>query len=182
MASQRITVAKIAGLAAKVALLRLQTWSAARRPNPPNEWSPAQWPQPVRAEADEFANRLRAHAFAPPVVYFAEWADLWSVGDLCQRWLSMPGGPLPVAVYADQHEIFAYALPDGGRLAQHLASAGPQQWPETDWFIARLREAIETWREVGEEAVLAVFRRVMGPSVLDVEVTASLQSVPDWLA
>ena len=182
MPSQRITVAKIGGLAADIVLQRMQEWSAARQTNNPNEWSPDQWPQPIRAEADAFANQLRAHAFAPPVVHFVEWADTWSMGDLFRRWLTPPDGPMPLAVFADQHEIFVYSMPDGGRLARHLVTVGPQQWTEANWFIARLHEAVETWQELVERALLVVLRYVVASSALDEEVTTSLQRLPDWLS
>jgi hypothetical protein len=182
LASQRITVAKIGGVAADVALRRLQAWSAARQANDPNEWSPEQWPRQVRAEADDFADQLRAHGYTPPVVHNVEWADLWSMGDLFGRWLTPPDGPAPFVVHADQYEIFAYGLPDGGRLARHLAAAGPQQREETDWFIRRLREAIGAWQKLVERAALVVLRRVVGSSALDEEVTASLRRTPDWLS
>jgi hypothetical protein len=182
LASQRVTIAKIGGLAADVALQRLREWSAARLTHDPNEWSPGQWPQHVREKADAFADQLRAHAFTPPVVHFVEWADTWSMGDLFARWLTPPDGPAPVVVYADRHTIFAYALPDGGHLAQHLATAGPQQWEEADWFIGRLREAVGAWDQLVERSALVVLRSVVGPSASDEEVTASLRTISDWLS
>src|SRR5204863_9187536 len=93
---------------------------------------PEQWPAPVRKEADEFAERLRANGLALPVCHFVEWADIRSMGDLFSRWLTPPNGPKPLAVFADQFEIYAYALPDGASLADYLCAAGPQQFTETD--------------------------------------------------
>ena len=176
MASQRITVAKIGGPAADVALQRLRTWSAARQRN-----SPEQWPPHVRAEVDAFAARVRAHALTLPVVYFVEWADLWSMGDLFSAWLTPTGGPAPCEVSADQYEIFAYRLPDGGALSAHLAAVGPRQSAEEGWFVSRLREAVGAWQELVESAVLVVLRHVVGPSASDEEVRASLRTAPDWL-
>jgi hypothetical protein len=181
LATQRITIAKIGGASADVVLQRVREWSSARQTDNSNLWEPAQWPEGVRTEADEFAEQLRAHALAPPVVHFVEWADLWSMGDLFLRWLTPPDGPVPFSVHANQHQIFAYGLPDGGRLARHLADAGPQQWTETDWFIARLREAIVAWEKLVDRAALIVLRRVFDGSVSDEQVTASLRTVPDWL-
>jgi hypothetical protein len=182
LASQRITVAKIGGLAADVALQRLRAWSAARQTDNPNEWSPAQWPEEVRQHADDFADQLRAHAFAPPVVHFIEWVDMWSMGDLFGLRLTPSDGPMPLVVYADRYEIFGYNLPDGGRLAQHLATAGAQQWEEMDWFIGRLLEALDAWQKLVERAMIIVLRKVLDASVLDEEVVASLKRVPDWLS
>jgi hypothetical protein len=182
LASQWITVAKVGGISADIVLGRLREWSAARQTEDPNEWSAEQWPQSVRQQADDFADRLRAHGFAPPVVNFVEWADIWSMGNLFDRWFTPSDGPPPLAVYANRFTIFAYSLPDGGCLFQHLAAAGPQQFDETDWFIGRLREAVEAWDKLVERAVIVVLRQVVQASVLDEEVTASLKSVADWLS
>jgi hypothetical protein len=182
LASQRITVAKIGGLAGDVALQRLQAWSGARTTTNPNEWSTDQWPKYVRTEADDFANQLRAHSLTLPVVHFVEWVDMWSMGNIFEKWLRPPDCPMPLCVYADQFEIFAYRLPDEGRLARHLAAAGPRQFVEEDWFVARLLEAVEAWQELVEQAVLVVLRLTSGPLVSDEEVTASLRKAPDWLS
>jgi hypothetical protein len=55
------------------------------------------------------------------VAYFAEWADLWSMGDAFTRLLTAPGSPPTLIIHADRVSIFGYGLPDGGRLVQHLA-------------------------------------------------------------
>ncbi len=182
MATQRITIAKVGGLAADVARLLLQEWSAARRSTDPDEWGGEQWPPEVRRQADSFAEGLRTHALALPVVYFIEWADLWSMGDLFHRWLTPPGQPRPPTIHADRFEIFGYAWPDDGRLAEHLSTAGPQQWEESDWFVSRLSEAIEAWEHVVDRATLIVLREVVGGLTMDEEVLASLDHVPDWLS
>jgi hypothetical protein len=182
VASQRITVAKIGGVSADVVEQRLREWSAARRTDEPDEWSSEQWPEDVRKQADDFADRLRAHALAPPVVHYVEWSDMWSGGDLFGRWLKPSDNLMPLAVYANQYEIFGYALPDGGGLSRHLAAPGPQQWEVSDWFVGRLREAVGAWQELVERAVVIVLRQVVQGSVLDEEVTASLKCLPDWLS
>jgi hypothetical protein len=79
------------------------------------------------------------------VVYFAEWADLWSMGDLFTRLLAPPDGPRPLIVHADRFEVYGYGLPDSGRLVQHLECAGPQQFVEYGWFVSQLQEAIRAW-------------------------------------
>ncbi len=182
MATQRITVAKIVGAAGAAVRQRLQTWSAARQAVNPNEWGSTQWPQSVRDEADEFAGRMRANALALPVLHFVEWVDRWSMGDLFDRWLTPPEGSPPLLVFANRFVVYGYSLPDEGRLGRYLAAAGPQQWPETDWFIQRLQEAIEAWRGLVEQATLVVLRDVVDGSVSDEEVTTSLARIPDWLS
>jgi len=182
LASQRITIVKLGGVSADIALQRLGGWAGARRIDNPNLWSPEQWPEQLRNEADDFAERLRTHGFALPVIHFVEWADMWSMGDLFVRWLTPPDCPSPIGVHANRFELFAYSLPDGGRLAEYLAAAGPQQWAETDWFVARLREAVEAWQKRVERAALVVLRYVVDASALDKEVMTSLRIRPAWLS
>ena len=50
---------------------------------------------------------------------------MWSMGDLFPRWLTPPACPRPIAVYANRFEIFAYGLPDEGRLADYLLVRRP---------------------------------------------------------
>lgn len=182
MAAQRITIAKVGGIAADVTLLRLRGWATARQSTEPDEWSNDQWPSGVRVQVDAFANRLRANSLSPPVVYFIEWSDLWSMGDLFSRWLTPPGGPPPFVIHADRFEVYGYALPDGGRLSRHLTTAGPQQFDEYDRFVGRLHEALKAWQELTEQAVLIVIREVVGGLLTDDDLLASLSLVPGWLA
>ena len=175
MASQRITIAKLAGVSGAIALEQLSTWSAAGNADD-------QWPERVGGKADEFAERVRAHGLDLPVCYFVEWADIWSMGDYFSHWLTPPNSPGPIVVHANRFEVFAYRLPDGGRLADHLAAAGPQQFPEADWFVARLREAVGAWEKLVAQATLIILRHVVGGSALDEEVTASLTIPAPWLS
>ncbi len=107
---------------------------------------------------------------------------MWSMGDLFSRWLTPPNSPRPVGVHANRFEIFAYVLPDGGRLGDYLAAAGPQQFAETDWFVARLREAVSAWEKLAARATLVVLRNVLSGLALDDEVTASLNAPAPWLS
>jgi hypothetical protein len=182
MASQRITIAKLAGLSGDIALQRLSAWSSARKADNSNLWSAEQWPDHIRQEADDFAERLRANGLALPVCHFVEWADMWSMGDLFSHWLTPPGCPRLIGVHANRFELFAYRLPDDGRLASYLAAADPQQFAETDWFIARLQEAVRAWEKLALRATLVVLRYVVSGSALDEEVAASLEARPEWLS
>lgn len=182
MASQRITIAKLAGVSGEIALKRMTAWSSARNVADPNLWAPEQWPDHVRQQADEFAERVRQYGLALPVCHFVEWADLWSPGDLISRWLTPPNCSKPISVHADRFEVFAYSLPDDNRLANYLAAAGPQQFIETDWFIARLLEAVRSWEKLVASATLVVLRKVVDGCALDEEVEASLKVIPEWLS
>lgn len=182
MALQRIAIVKLGGVSADVAFERLAAWSAARTTENPNLWSPEQWPDSVRKEADDFAECLRAHALDLPVIHFVEWADPWSMGDLINLWLTPPRCARPIVVHANRFEIFAYRLPDRGRLADSLAAAGAQQFAETDWFIARLRAAIAAWEKLVERSVLVVLRYAVDVSATDEEVLKSMQACPAWIS
>lgn len=182
MASQRITIAKLAGVSGDVALQRMSAWASARNRANPSLWSPEQWPEGIRKAADRFAEQVREHGFALPVCYFVEWSDMWSMGDSFFRWLTPKGCPGPVGVHADQFEVFAYGLPDDGRLANHLATAERGQFDETDWFIGRLQESVCAWDKLAPRATLVILREALDGSALDEEVTASLTIRPAWLS
>lgn len=177
-----MTVLKVAGAAGDWVSARLRAWAATRRAADPRAWGSEDWPAEVRREADGLADRLRAHPAEPPVVYYAEWADLWSTGDVLDRWLTPPPGAEPVQVWGDRYQVFGYFLPDGGALAEHLAGAGPHQYPESEWLVRRLAEAVGSWDKLYDRAILLVLRGVLGPSVLDEELTESFRAVPAWLS
>ena len=183
MASQRVTVAKIGGASAEVVLARFREWSAARLPpDDPDYWIDAElFPADVRSQADAFAEALRANALAPPVVHFVEYSDMWSMGDVFEKWLSPPTGPKPLYVEGSRNTLYSYGLPDDGKLAKYLAKARKQQFDEDDTYIRRLREAIYAWHTLVDRAAIVVIRHVVGGLVEDEELTASLQTVPPWL-
>ncbi len=163
-------------------MLRLQEWASARQTDDPDVWSSEQWPSSVRRRADAFAEQLRTHALSLPVLYFAEWADLWSMGDLFASLLTPPDGSRPLIIHADRFELYGYGLPDSGRLVHHLTGAGPQQFVEYGWFVEHLQKAIRAWQELVDRATLVVLREVVGGLVTDEELSDSLSLVPDWLS
>lgn len=169
-------------MAADFVMDRLQEWTAARQVFDPEEWSSEQWPSVVRGRVDAFADRLRKDACFPPVIYYVEWSDLWSMDDLFSRWLTPPDGPRPINIHADRFEVYGYGLPDNGRLIRHLASAGPQQFDEYDLFVNRLYEGVKAWQNLVDRAAVIVLREVVGGLVSDDELRASLSHVPDWLS
>lgn len=183
MASQRVTLAKIGGVAVDAVAALSRRWAAARTTADPCEWSSEQWPLAARKEADDFARALRAHCCEPPVISFAEWSDLWSMGDVFDRLLSPPESPDPIWIYADRYEIRGYMLPDDGRLNRHLA--GHRRRPHVDEYellAMRLREAISSWDTMVERAALVLLREPVGGFVTDDELLNSLRHMPEWLA
>jgi len=181
VATQLISVLKVAGSAGDFVWQRLHGWAAKRQGEQGGEWSSRQWPPEVRREADRLADLLRSHSVTPPIIHFAEWVDMWTMGDTIARWLIPGGGPGAVRVYGERYELFGYFLPDEGVLARHLAEAGPQQHPETEWLVTRLQEALVSWDKLTGRAVLLVLRQITGPTVTDEELLESLQGVPTWL-
>ena len=181
MATQRVTVAKLAGMAAGLVHHRLKGWPEFRLVSDPDEWSGDQWPPVVRDRVDTFVGLLRANAGCPPVVHFAERVDQWSMGDVFVRWLTPPEGAGPLVVYSDRFEVYGYTLPDDGRLWRYLAGAGPQQFPEYGWFVSDLKRAVGAWSELIDESLVLVIREVIGGLVTDEELAASLEHVPVWL-
>ncbi len=177
MATQRITIAKIAGEAGMAVVEQFRKWAAAPTTQDLSLWDPEQWPASVRQEVDRFAVRLRLHAADLPVLYFCEWIDRWSMFDLFLD-LRPNEAAWPLSVYANQFEAFCYALPNDEALIRRRAQQ-EHQFQETSWFVTRLCEAIEAWGSVA--AALVVLREVSGGSALDREIEASLEGLPPWV-
>lgn len=153
MATQRLTVATLAGEAASAAKVLFRSWQS--RPNPP--------------AIDRLCDGLRGGGLSLPVVFFCEWADRWSMGDVA------PGlGAVEGQRYAAICLTPAQANARAGRCGR--------QFPEQEWLAAHLREAAVAWVGVCEPRVVVVVREVIGPSTTDAEATASLRIVPRWLS
>ena len=164
MATQRVTVAKVAGAAAAAVADRFRGWWGSRQGDT--------FPPAVREEVDRFALAFRAHAAAPPVVYFSEWIDHWSMGDVVPA-LGQPGAEV---VAGDRFEACCHRLP----VTVNAPTWGGEPAQETEWLAARVREATAAWAAIAPEGVLVVLREVIGGTVTDDELVASLESVPAW--
>ena len=179
VASQRLTIAKIGGKAAQAASRQFRDWRQARLVENPNEWETEQWPETVRRRADSWADNLRQQGHEPPVVFFAEYVDLWS---FCPpfRFLAKHG---LIQMMADRHELFCIDLPfskDLTRQLEQLRTHG--QWDEDRFFGMVTLEAASAWNKLVDTAVLIFVRQVVAGSATDEEVSASLETVPDWIA
>ena len=152
MATQRLTVATLAGLAADAAGDQFRAWRDSPDPG----------------AVDRFCLALRDSALSLPVVYFAEWVDRWLMGD------TVPGPG------ACEGRIFQAACLTPEQAVEWAERCG-RQFQEYEWFAARLREASAGWGTVADLYAVVVVREVVGPSTTDDEVRASLGSVPDWL-
>jgi hypothetical protein len=163
------TFAKVAGEAAAVIHERFLRWLAA-----------SEFPDAIRAEIDDFAVKLKANAASPPVLYFNEWADMWSTGDL----LPNMGNEEAVA-FGNGFEAWCHVSPikvDEYEERINRLTVGGKSAQEARWLLARLREAEDAWAEMlRDNWVLIVLREVLGPTVTDEEIEASLYSIPKWL-
>jgi hypothetical protein len=172
---------KLAGVGSDWIADRLESWAAQRTTDSACEWSPEQWPETVRRQADHFASQLRDHATPPPVMHSVEWIDRWSGFDLFHRWLP-PGGKFPkLMVLGDRFEVYGYRLPDDGQLLNHLSEALNLQWQEQEWFVSHLREAIKAWDGLIDRCLILVLRDVIGASVEDEDIVEGLAKMPRWL-
>ena len=181
MASQRITIAKIGGVAGVAIGERIRRWAATRSAIDKTEWSPVQWPADVHLALDELVVALRQHCTAPPVLYFTQWIDLWSMGDIFKRGLTPRDATAPDEVHSQRCEVLSYRLPDEGRLLEHLQGCEAQQFREYEWYVSRLCEATKSWSELSDEATLLVIRETYGGLVTDEDVLEALTEMPNWL-
>src|SRR5262245_20729965 len=74
MSTQRVIVAKFIGDAVLELRKQFTAWPACD--------SRREEAQCVCVEADELVERLWTTASSPPVVYFSEWIDMWSMADV----------------------------------------------------------------------------------------------------
>ena len=165
MATQRITVAKIAGAAGVAVAKTFSRWAAADR----SDESAAA----VRRDVDRFVQSLKAHAATLPVVYFAEWIDLWLMGDVVPGLAMGRDG----VVNGNRFEAACHTLPVV--FPSSMPAAGSPQ--EMIWLETRLREAECAWEELTPDAVLVLVREVLGPTVTDDELRLTLTAAPDWV-
>lgn len=151
MATQRMTVATLIGATAAIVAKLFAGWRA----------------QPDPAGVDQLCTSLRDECLSLPVVYFSEWVDRWSMGDL-----------LPDEVVEGRQYQAVCLLP---AQAEACAARCGQQFFEQGWLAARLREAAINCASIAEQRVVVVLREVVGPTTIDEEVRQSLSVIPAWL-
>lgn len=152
MATQRLTVATLAGQSAIAVATRFDEWRSAADP----------------ASVDQLCAAIREHALSLPVVYFTEWVDRWLMGDL------VPG---PKKVEGHRVQATCLSPTEAVVWAEHCGS----QFAEHGWLASRLREAAGGWGGTTEPYAVVIVREVIGASVTDDEVQAAAASVPAWL-
>jgi hypothetical protein len=184
VATQRITIAKIAGQAAPAVRARFAEWSVARKVQEPGSCSPEQWSDDCCRAMDAFAVGLRSEGNVPPVVYFSEHVDTWLMGDF---WNLLPAGGDPCFVCGNKFQLACYSLADEDALQKVLEESlrpktSRKQPQEYHWFRARLLEAVRAWRPLVEGGLLVILREVLGGTATDEEVQQSLLRTPPWIS
>jgi len=166
MATQRVTLAKIGGEAAAYIERQFRAWARTKHDH--------NFPPEVQAALDKLAEALRAHAAEPPIVYFSEWIDMWSMGDL----VPALGDQKAVVVTGQRYEACCHHPPIAFK-ADIIADEPTQ---ESVWLKHRLDEAEDAWEELASDWIIVILREPLGGLVTDDELVSSLQDNPDWLA
>lgn len=152
MATQRMTLATIAGEAGQMAAGLFHRWHSTEGVSEQDA---------VRSAVDAFAKQLQNRGGIPPVVYYCEWFDCWLMGDSIHFGNVVEGKQFQASCGSRRDAI--------ARAEQNC-----HQFPEQQWLTARLREAAEACQLLAEPATVVVLRQVLGPSYTDQEVMASL--------
>jgi hypothetical protein len=176
MATQTLTIAKLAGDAADATIALFREWQG-KRLQIEDSREPEQWPESVRREADQWAVRLSNHRHQPPILFYTEYVDLWSFSP-ADRFLGKEG---LLYMLGWRFELYCLPLPIGEHAfaeLKKLRSKGQHQ--EDRLFGSLTLSAIEAWQTMIERAALVFVREVVAGSIDDAEVTASQTGLPSW--
>jgi hypothetical protein len=152
MARQQMTVATVAGEAGRMVAALFRKWHSTQADDRQDD---------ARRAVDEFAEQLRTRGGMPPIVYYCEWFDYWLMGDDIHLGKVAEGNRFSASC-GSREEAMAWTEQCGN------------QFPERQYLAMHLREASEAWQSLAEPAVVVILRQVLGPSVTDEEVMASL--------
>jgi hypothetical protein len=187
MPTQYVTIAKIGGPSGAAIIQLFEQWQASRVvEDESNCMDSTQWPRHTRDEMQQLADALRAHASQPPVIFWAEYVDMWSCGLLFTDIFS---GTVVRAcnVMSDNEELLCYRLPDENSLRTALERqlrrkpAKERDPQELRWYLLALLEACRAWEKIVDTSAIVVVRRVVGALIEDRDIHTSLESVPGWL-
>jgi len=188
MATSTVTVLKIGGASGK-SVLDTFAWYKRRQKkdrDPEADCSTFHWSPSCRRQMDAFAEALRAQSTELPIVFCAEYVDMWSL-PASPRWMLPAWQRHAITLYADSFLLECYALPDRGRLQRDLKSAFRRKRirernPQEDrWALVILQEALLAWEPLVKEAALVWLERSITASVEDEALVQSLGKVPKWL-
>lgn len=181
--NQIVTVAKVVGESSRPVIRTFQRWSAARVPDPqePTLVEPRQWPADCREEMKQLASDIQTHTTKPPLVFYNEHVDMWSMGDVFQSAFPADGDHV-YEVQSNDMALWCYAMPDNDRLQDHLRrELGREQFAkERSWHLRVVQQAASAWHP-SDDAAIVVVRQVVGGLVTDEEVERASQVIADWL-
>lgn len=186
MATQRMVVAKIggaAGFAAMQSLLHLRSSLESGRGSNHHNGQHLKGLQALKT----FVTSLRANSSTPPVVFFAEYVDFWSMGDDIQRCFPRRRSPSTVKASHDEFEVFGYRLPDGGALQRHVTrllrarAVNEPAAQERRWLLSIVRHALDSWGALVQDGALVVVRELLGGLLEDSDIEKALEGVPRWI-
>ncbi|MGC3966562.1 MAG: hypothetical protein QM775_04090 [Pirellulales bacterium] len=184
MASQVITITKVAGEAGRLIARRMETWSAQRETIDPREFDFQQWPEATRAACDQLIDALRSHRTAPPILYHTEYVDLWSAFDLFHFALDLEVEPL--RVFGNRYEVECLVVTSASAYLPGIDSAigrlRETHRQETCWALRTFRDCLTAWDSLTPESTIIASREVFGGSVMDDEVVDSLKQIPPWFS
>jgi hypothetical protein len=132
-------------------------------------------------------NELRANGSQPPILYYCEYADMWSMGDMFESIIKVTGeGASVILSVGDMQVICCPVLygedkPETISLRLRTLVSLPHMPKETRWLVNKIDEATEAWEQLNSRAVIIISRRVVGTTVLDSEVWESLHVLPEWV-
>lgn len=176
MATQRLTVAKIGGKSADCTRQLFDVWRSKRIATSPDDFSDEQWPIESQNSADRWMSALRQNSLSPPVLFYVEYADLWSSSP------SLRLSDDARVIMTRNVELLSVRTPfDDDLLKQIKRLAKRGQWQEDRWFGTVMLEAVEAWSELSPEGLIVIAREVTRGLFDDREVEASLMSVAPWV-
>lgn len=153
MATQRLTIATVAGNTSELITRYVSEWRQSSNP----------------VQIDAFCSSLTNNLQSLQIIYAVQWVDRWLMGDL------VPG---PSTLFGKQYEMTVLSVAE---TVSHANQCG-QQFVEQQIFSQRLREASDTCRKFGTANVsVVIIREVLDVSTSDEEVIESLATIPSWL-
>ncbi len=187
MATQRIIISKIGGEAGMTILHQFQEWNSLRSAErTPGVLDADQWPIAAHRQMDALVDALRTQSDTPPIVFFSEYVDMWSMGDLLDRWADKANEHF-IKTASPRLELACYLLPDNDRLVSVLRRSlrrkaiRDREPQEARWFVLTLLEAVLAYQPSVSDAVLVFIREVLGSLICDSELERSLIGIPEWL-
>lgn len=174
MPSQKITILAVGGLLGDEIWKQAQRWSDQRTTDDPHEWSSEQWPLPAREQIDHLTESLLTEAFTPPILYWSQHIDLWSMGDIYADAMAV-GSAESIQLLTKRFEFYCRRIQGGEKVPRNVNEADEYRWIEN-----HVQEAMTAWDGLVVERVMILIREVLGGSWTDGEVMDGLNQTPKW--